>query len=155
MDAWDQVEVPADFKDLANKVAITLKQSDDNYLPIPNVDTAKLASLREQITEICTRSWAIVPFKESSYAIKVDVTKALKGYCAAGEPEVTWGIELYAPHWEESVNYASGGRKDWGKELENIWTEGNDFKSRLGCFMRTILEVQALLSRADAGAASA
>ncbi|RGP76576.1 hypothetical protein FSPOR_7 [Fusarium sporotrichioides] len=151
IDAWDQVEVPPEFGDLTKKVLISLKPDDDSFLPIPNVNIAKLASLGDQVTEIYTRSWATVPFKDSSYAIKIDVTKNLKGL-QAGEPEVTWGIELYAPHWEESVNYASGGRKDWGKELENIWTEGNDLKSRLGCFMRTILEVQALLNRADAGA---
>ncbi|KAG8675455.1 hypothetical protein FPOAC1_001434 [Fusarium poae] len=151
IDAWDQVEVPPEFGDLAKKVSVSLNLDDDSFLPIPNVNTAKLASLGEQITEIYTRSWATVPFKESSYAIKIDVTKKLKGL-QDNEPEVTWGIELYAPHWEESVNYASGGRKDWGKELENIWTEGNDLKSRLGCFMRTILEVQALLNRADASA---
>lgn len=146
IDAWDQVEVPSEFENLAKRISISLKPDDDSFLPIPNVNTAQLASLGEQITEIYTRSWAIVPFKESNYAIKIDVTNNLKGL-QAGEPQVTWGIELYAPHWEESVNYASGGRKDWGKELEHIWTEGEDLKSRLGCFMRTILEVQALLNR--------
>lgn len=151
VDAWDQVEVPPQFEDLAKRVSITLKPGDDAFLPIPDVDTAKLASLGEQITGICARSWTTVPFKNSSYALKINTTKTLKGPRTIGEPEVTWGVELYAPHWEESVNYASGGRKDWGKELENIWTDGNDLKSRLGSFMRTILEVQALLNRADAG----
>ncbi|RGP73639.1 hypothetical protein FLONG3_6289 [Fusarium longipes] len=151
MDAWEQVEVPPEFEDLPKKVSITLKPDDDIFLPIPKVETAKLATLGEQITEICVRSWAIVPFGESNYEVKIDVAKTLKGHRAAGEPEITWGIELHAPHWEESVNYANGGRKDWGKELENIWTEGNDLKSRLGYFMRTVLEVQALLNRADAG----
>ena len=87
--------------------------------------------------------------------LEISVTKTVNGFRAAGGPEVTWSVELYAPHWEESVNHMSGGRKVWGEGLENIWTdEGHDLKSRLGGFCRVILEVQALLSRADASAAS-
>ncbi|KAJ4131964.1 hypothetical protein NW768_006164 [Fusarium equiseti] len=153
VDAWDQAEVPLEFKDLAKKVSI-VSHNDDALLPVPRVDIRKLASLKDKITGICAKSWAIVPFKDSNYALKFNVTKTLKESGAAEEPEVTWGVELYAPHWEESVNHASGGRKDWGQGLENIWAEGSDLESRLGSFMRTILEVQALLTRADAGTAS-
>ncbi|RBR06519.1 uncharacterized protein FIESC28_11031 [Fusarium coffeatum] len=153
VDAWDQAEVPLEFKDLARKVSIATPD-DDTLLPVPRVDIHKLASLKDKITDICAKSWVIVPFKDSNYALKFNITKTLKEPGVAEEPEVTWGVELYAPHWEESVNHASGGRKDWGQGLENIWAEGNDLESRLGSFMRTILEVQGLLTRADAGTAS-
>ncbi|KAJ4008057.1 hypothetical protein NW752_009935 [Fusarium irregulare] len=153
VDAWDQAEVPLEFKDLARKVSIASPE-DDTLLPVPRVDIHKLASLKDKITDICAKSWVIVPFKDSNYALKFNITKTLKELGVAEEPEVTWGVELYAPHWEESVNHASGGRKDWGQGLENIWAEGNDLESRLGSFMRTILEVQGLLTRADAGTAS-
>ena len=153
VDAWDQAEVPLEFKDLARKVSIA-SPDDDTLLPVPRVDIHKLASLKDKITDICAKSWVIVPFKDSNYALKFNITKTLKEFGVAEEPEVTWGVELYAPHWEESVNHASGGQKDWGQGLENIWTEGNDLESRLGSFMRTILEVQGLLTRADAGTAS-
>jgi hypothetical protein len=154
VDAWDKVDVPPEFKDLAKRILLNINPDDDALLPIPSVNTAKLASLGEKITQIRARSWVIIPFKESDYVLRIYITKSLKGPRTSEEPEVTWGIELYAPHWEESVNHASGGRKDWGKGLENIWMEGDDLKSRLGCFMRTILEVQALLNKAHADATS-
>ncbi|KAF4451034.1 hypothetical protein F53441_5933 [Fusarium austroafricanum] len=154
MDAWDQVNVPTEFKDLAKKVVLVFKSDEDVLLPIPEVNTTRLAILNEQITQIRVKSWAIIPFKESGYFLKIDITKILKGARTAGEPDVNWGFELYAPHWEESMNHMNGGRKDWGKGLENIWEGDGDLKSRLGYFMRTILEVQALLNRAHAYAAS-
>ncbi|CAG7562213.1 unnamed protein product [Fusarium equiseti] len=153
VDAWDQAEVPLEFKDLARKVSVALPD-EDNLLPVPRVDIRKLVGLKDKITDICAKSWVIVPFKDSNYELKFNITKTLKEFGAAEEPEVTWGVELYAPHWEESVNHASGGQKDWGQGLENIWAEGNDLESRLGSFIRTILEVQSLLNRADAGTAS-
>ncbi|KAF5025265.1 hypothetical protein F66182_2650 [Fusarium sp. NRRL 66182] len=154
VDAWDKVDVPPDFRDFGQRVMLAIKADNDTLLPIPSVNTTKLARLNDQITQVRVRSWAIVPFKETEYALKINITKTLKGACTEGEPEVTWGIELYAPHWEESANHASGGRKDWGKGLENIWPEGHDLKSRLGGFLRTILEIQALLNRASADASS-
>ncbi|KAM0563845.1 hypothetical protein ACHAPJ_000051 [Fusarium lateritium] len=147
VDVWDQVDVLPEFKDLAKKVVLDFKPDQEILLPVPSVNTAKLAPLDNQITHIKARSWAVVPFKETDYVLKISITKTLKGTRAEGEPEVIWGLELYAPHWEESVNHASGGRKDWGKGLENIWTEGHDLKSRLGGFIGTVLEVQALLNR--------
>ncbi|KAM0339818.1 hypothetical protein ACHAPU_010771 [Fusarium lateritium] len=152
-DAWDQVDVPPDFKDLAKRVLLVVSPDDDAFLPILNVNTAKLAMLDDKITEIRAGSWAVVPFKETDYVLKINITKTLKGALNAEKAEVTWGVELYAPHWEENVNHASGGRKDWGEGLENIWMEGNDLESRLGCFMRTILEAQALLNKANPDAA--
>ncbi|KAF4338242.1 hypothetical protein FBEOM_7860 [Fusarium beomiforme] len=154
MDAWDNVDVPHEFKDLAKRVSVIFKPGQGTILPSPQVNTIKLAGLHEQITEIRARSWAIIPFKESNYVLKINITKILKGSCTVGEESITWGVELYAPHWEESVNHARGGRKDWGKGLENIWEEGDDLQSRLGCFVRTILEVQALLDRVHADTAS-
>ncbi|KAM0198081.1 hypothetical protein ACHAPI_004410 [Fusarium lateritium] len=154
VDAWDKVDVPPEFNNLAKRVSLNISPDDDALLPIPSVNTAQLASLGEKITQIRARSWAIVPFKESDYVLRIYITKSLKGLRTSEEPEVTWGIELYAHHWEESVNHASEGRKDWGKGLENIWMEGDDLKSRLGCFMRTILEVQALLNKAHSDATS-
>ncbi|KAF5662592.1 hypothetical protein FHETE_7876 [Fusarium heterosporum] len=152
VDAWDQIDVPLEFKDLAKRVLLVVSLDGDAFLPVLNVNTAKLAMLDEEITEIRAGSWAVVPFKETDYVLKINVTKILKGVRTAEKAEVTWGVELYAPHWEENVNHASGGRKDWGKGLENIWMEGHDLESRLGCFMRTILEVQALLNKATANA---
>ncbi|KAF9767912.1 hypothetical protein IL306_014852 [Fusarium sp. DS 682] len=154
MDAWDKVDVPHEFRDLPKRVSIIFKPDEATILPVPEVNTIKLAGLDEQITEIRARSWAIIPFKESDYVLKINITKTLKGSRTIREKNITWGVELYAPHWEESVNHASGGRKDWGKGLENIWEEGDDLQSRLGCFVRTILEVQALLDRVHADTAS-
>ncbi|KAF4969121.1 hypothetical protein FSARC_3588 [Fusarium sarcochroum] len=154
VDAWDQVDIPPEFKDLAKKVVLIVKPDEGILLPVPSMTTTKLASLDGQITHIKARSWAIVPFKETDYVLKISITKTLKGVRAEGEPDITWGLELYAPHWDESVNHASGGRKDWGKGLENIWTEGHDLKSRLEGFIGTVLEVQALLNRVHTDAAS-
>ncbi|KAJ4272357.1 hypothetical protein NW762_001070 [Fusarium torreyae] len=154
VDVWDQVDVLPEFKDLAKKVALAVEPDQNILLPVPSVNTAKLAPLDHQITHIKARSWAVVPFKETDYVLKISITKTLKGTRAEGEPEATWGLELYAPHWEESVNHASGGRKDWGKGLENIWTDGHDLKSRLGGFIGTVLEVQALLNRVHADTTS-
>ncbi|KAF4994859.1 hypothetical protein FGRMN_5518 [Fusarium graminum] len=150
IDAWDQRDVPLEFKDLAKRVLLVVSPDDDAFLPVLNVNTAKLAMLDEEITEIRAGSWVVVPFKESDYVLKINVTKTLKGARTGETAEITWGVELYAPHWEENVNHASGGRRDWGKGLENIWMEGHDLESRLGCFVRTILEVQTLLNEATA-----
>ncbi|RKK66943.1 hypothetical protein BFJ69_g14948 [Fusarium oxysporum] len=154
MDAWDKVDVPTEFRDLAKRISVVFKPDEGTILPLPKVNTSKLAIPDEQITEIQARSWAIIPFKESPYVLKINITKTLKGSRTIGEQNVTWGVELYAPHWEESVNHSSGGRKDWGEGLENIWEEGDDLQSRLGCFLRIIMEVQALLNRVHADTAS-
>ncbi|KAF4947219.1 hypothetical protein FGADI_10527 [Fusarium gaditjirri] len=154
MDAWDKVDVPTEFRDLAKRISVVFKPDEGTILPFPKVNTSKLAIPDEQITEIQARSWAIIPFNESPYVLKINIIKTLKGSCTSGEQDVTWGVELYAPHWEESVNHSSGGRKDWGEGLENIWEEGDDLQSRLGCFLRTIMEVQALLNRVHADTAS-
>ncbi|KAH7274626.1 hypothetical protein MRS44_000521 [Fusarium solani] len=155
VDAWDKVDVATGFKDLAQKVCLTANVNKEALLAVPTVNTAKLAALEDEIKQIRVKSAARFPYKDSSYVLEISVTKTVNGFRAAGGPEVTWSVELYAPHWEESVNHMSGGRKVWGEGLENIWTdEGHDLKSRLGGFCRVILEVQALLSRADASAAS-
>ncbi|RBQ65366.1 hypothetical protein FVER14953_01467 [Fusarium verticillioides] len=153
MDAWDKVDVPTEFRDLAKRISVVFKPDEGTILPLPNVDTSKLAIPDEQFTEIQARSWAIIPFKESPYVLKINITKTLKGSRTIGQQNSTWGVELYAPHWEESLNYYSGGRKDWGEGLENIWEEGGDLQSRLKCFLRTIMEVQALLNSVHAGTA--
>ncbi|KAG5744679.1 hypothetical protein H9Q69_013799 [Fusarium xylarioides] len=154
MDAWDKVDVPTEFRDLAKRISVVFKPDEGTILPLPNVNTSKLAIPDERFTEIQARSWAIIPFKESPYVLKINITKTLKGSRTIGEQNSTWGVELYAPHWEESLNYSSRGRKDWGEGLENIWEEGDDLQSRLGCFLRTIMEVQALLNRVQADTAS-
>ncbi|KAM0437440.1 hypothetical protein ACHAPT_001802 [Fusarium lateritium] len=155
IDAWDKANVPAGFKDLAQKVCLTASVNKETLLTIPSVNTTKLTALEDEIKQIRVKSSAKFPFKDTSYTLEISVTKTAKGVRAAGEPEVTWSIELYAPHWEESVNHVSGGRKVWGTGLENIWTDdGHDLESRLGGFCRVILEVQALLNRAEASAAS-
>ncbi|RTE71245.1 hypothetical protein BHE90_014345 [Fusarium euwallaceae] len=155
VDAWDKMDVPASFKDLSEKVCLTANVDKQSLLAVPTVNTARLAALEDEIKQIRVKSSARFPFKDSSYMLEISVTKAINGFRASGGPEVTWSVELYAPHWEESVNHMSGGRKVWGEGLENIWTdEGHDLKSRLGGFCRVILEVQALLNRADASVAS-
>lgn len=154
MDAWDKVDVPTEFKDLAKRISVVFNPDEGTILPLPNVDISKLSIPDEQFTEIQARSWAIIPFKESPYVLKINITELLKGSRTIGEQNVTWGVELYAPHWEESLNYSSGGRKDWGEGLENVWEEGDNLQSRLGCFLRTTMEVQALLNRVHADTAS-
>ncbi|KAJ4311951.1 hypothetical protein N0V84_010187 [Fusarium piperis] len=155
IDAWDKVDVPAGFKDLTQKVCLSACNK-EALLAVPTVNTARLAALEDEIKQIRVKSSARFPFRDTSYVLEISVTKTVNGFRAAGGPEVTWSAELYAPHWEESVNHMSGGRKVWGEGLENIWTdEGHDLKSRLGGFCRVILEVQALLNRADASASSA
>ncbi|KAF4974506.1 hypothetical protein FZEAL_8602 [Fusarium zealandicum] len=155
VDAWEKVDTPTGFKELAQKVWLVADANEDALFSVPHINTARLAMLDNEISQIRVKSSARVPYRETPYAIEVNVTKTLKGSHTRGEPEITWGVELYAPHWDESVNHASGGRKNWGKKMENIWwDEGPDVKSRLGGFFGTILEVQALLNRAGLDAAS-
>ncbi|KAM5356303.1 hypothetical protein ACJ41O_002949 [Fusarium nematophilum] len=155
VDAWDKVDVPVEFKDLAQKVWLVSNTTEDALLNVPSINTAKLATLKDQIGEIRVKSSATIPYKDTPYVLEVNVTKALRGVRAGANPVVTWGVELYAPHWDESANHISGGRRDWGKGLENIWSDdGPDVKSRLGGFLRTILEVQAHLNRAHPNAAA-
>ncbi|KAF4451341.1 hypothetical protein FALBO_16346 [Fusarium albosuccineum] len=147
VDAWDDVEVPNAFKDLAQKVSLATSSNDDTFLNIPQINTTKLAALDDEISQIRLKSSAIIPIPRTLYVLEINITKTLKGPREARETDVTWGIEFYAPHWEEIANHSSGRRKDWGQELEHIWLEGgSDLKSRFGDFLQNILEVQAFLN---------
>lgn len=105
------MDVATGFKDLAQKVYLTANVNKEALLAVPTVNTAKLAALEDEIKQIRVKSAARFPYKDSSYVLEISVTKTVNGFRAAGGPEVTWSVELYAPHWEESVNHMSGGRK--------------------------------------------
>ena len=113
---------------------------------------ARLGDLESQVNQIRMTTAATIPYKDTPYVMEVNVSKAWEGGRTSAQPVTSWGIELYALHWEETINYVStGGRKkDWGERLQNIWP-GDDpsLEARFGDFLRTVLEVQALLEDID------
>lgn len=153
VDAWDNEEVPVEFKDLSQKLLLTVdsNQAGSDLIRIPRVSTHKLGNVRDSIGQLRLKSSAIIPYKNTPYVIEVNVTKVWKGTCMADTPEITWGVEFYAAHWDESIMHISGGdhRKDWGQGLKHMWPGDEPcLESRFGEFLGTILEIQALLDGA-------
>ncbi|KPM39983.1 hypothetical protein AK830_g6568 [Neonectria ditissima] len=152
VDAWDAVNVPAAFKNIPQELMLTTNnENTTDALRIPQVDTTRLKDARNQIGQLRLKSSVIIPYKMTPYVIEISVTKAWKGGIMKDKPDLTWGIELHAAHWDETINHVSGSdhRKDWGKGLEHIWP-GNEpgLEPRFEEFVGTILEVQALLDAA-------
>jgi hypothetical protein len=80
--------------------------------------------------------------------IEVHVTHEWKGFEVSGEPEKTWGIQMFGIRWDEAVNTINPDtlRKDWGDDLENVWPGAEQtLHKRLEDFLFCIQEVQAVL----------
>lgn len=117
-------------------------------LKVPNVNTSGLGDLQNEVGETRLKSSVLIPYKTTPYIIEVSVTKKWNKAQTREESETTWGVELYASHWDESINYVCGGerRKDWGQGLNQMWPgDEPGLEPRFGGFLQTILEVQALL----------
>ncbi|KAK7426856.1 hypothetical protein QQZ08_006602 [Neonectria magnoliae] len=157
VDAWDDVDIPAAFKNLPQELLLTVNKDATGFLRIPYVDIVKLGDARSQIGQLRLKSSAIIPYKATPYVIEVSITKAWKDGNMKDNPDITWGIEFHAVHWDESINHVGGGdhRKDWGQGLKHVWP-GNepDLESRFGEFLETILEIQALLDEAHSNITS-
>lgn len=122
-----------------------------HILTMPLFNLTRLIPLESKINKVKLKTLATIPYKDTPYVIQIGITKSSSSLRAPTGPEITWGVEFYAPHWDESINVVRGGdrRKDWGKGLENIWQDdGPDVNSRLKGFLQTVLEVQALLNSA-------
>ncbi|KAK7416090.1 hypothetical protein QQX98_005418 [Neonectria punicea] len=157
VDAWDDVDIPAAFKNLPQELLLTVNKNATGFLRIPYVDIVKLGDARGQIGQLKLKSSAIIPYKATPYVIEVSITKTWKEGNMKDNPDITWGIELHAVHWDESINHVRGGdhRKDWGQGLKHVWP-GNepDLEARFGEFLETILEIQALLDDAHSNMTS-
>ncbi|KAF7540644.1 hypothetical protein G7Z17_g12152 [Cylindrodendrum hubeiense] len=153
VDAWDDEDIPLAFKDLSQKLLLTVNSTQDlsDLIRIPHISTHKLGDLRGHVGQLKLKTSATIPYKTTPYVIEISITKIWKGACTTDEPDITWGIEFYAAHWDESIMHVSGGdnRKDWGQGLENIWPgDEPGLESRFRQFVGTVLEMQALLDGA-------
>jgi hypothetical protein len=85
---------------------------------------------------------------ETPYVVEISITKSWKGSEVTASPTITWSVEFYGMHWNETINTASrdGRKKDWGNDMDKIWA-GSDpsLESRLGDFLHCILRIQAAL----------
>ncbi|CAM1507334.1 Fc.00g069750.m01.CDS01 [Cosmosporella sp. VM-42] len=156
VDAWEKVaDLPPGFSGLPQRLSLSAPRVEGNGQPellkFPRIQ-AWLGDLESHVDQIRMTTAATIPYMDTPYVVEVNVGRVWKGGRTTAEPEMSWGIELYAVHWEESINYVStGGRKkDWGEGLQNIWA-GDDpsLEARFGDFLRTVLEVQALLEDID------
>ncbi|KAH7136603.1 hypothetical protein EDB81DRAFT_886707 [Dactylonectria macrodidyma] len=153
VDAWDDEDVPGELRDFFSKVKLTMNstQVTSAAIRIPHISTHKLGKARDTIGQLKLKSSATIPYKSTPYVIEVSVTKAWQGSCTTDEPETTWGIEVYAAHWDESIMHTSGDdhRKDWGQGLKNMWPGDQPaLEARFEEFLDAVLEIQALLQRA-------
>ena len=151
MDAYDKLmDTPPGFNTVQRRVIVSANdiREPDLDFRFPSVSISGLKELENHIANTRIKSSVILQYKDTPYSLEISVTKTWKRAQTAADPDLTWGIELYAIHWEESINYInpSTRRKDWGEDLENIWP-GSDssLEIRFGAFIRTILEVQSVL----------
>lgn len=157
VDTWENVDTPARFKDLSKNLVLIDDEQWKGILKVPSLNTSKLRELQAEVGRTSLKSSVIIPYKTTPYVIEVSVTKTWERACTLDKPETTWGVELYASHWDESINHVCGGerRKDWGQGLKNIWPgDEPSLEPRFEGFLRTILEVQALLEGAQSSNAS-
>lgn len=144
--------MPAGFSDLEKKLLLVNQRTANGtgrLIQAPYLDTLKLGHLDNEISEVRLKSSVIISYLPTAYVIEVSTTRTWKGVRTSSQPEIGWGIEVYAVHWDESINYAGTGerRKDWGEELSIMWPEpeSSSLKERFRKFMRHVLEIQALL----------
>ncbi|KAI5462981.1 hypothetical protein BGZ63DRAFT_412686 [Mariannaea sp. PMI_226] len=157
VNAWENLDTPAGFNDLSKKLKIEVDQDWESILKIPKVDTRQLGDLQNQIRQIGVKSSVVIPYKLTPYVIEINITRAWQEGRMSDEPQVTWGIEFYASHWDESINHVCGGerRKDWGQGLKSIWPgDEPSLGLRFEEFLQTVLEVQSILEDAQSCLAS-
>ncbi|KAF7551713.1 hypothetical protein G7046_g7645 [Stylonectria norvegica] len=158
IDAWEKgINIPLGFEGFEKKLVVTPGKNSSRYIQIPQLSTLRLGDLMSRVSQTRLRSSVKITFKDTPYILEVSVTKVWNGGRTTTEPEVSWGIEFYGVHWDEGINYVSAGerRKDWGEGLVNIWS-GSDpsLGVRFGDFIRTVLQVQAVLNGAGSFAAA-
>lgn len=147
-------EFSSAFNNLEKKIILEYRKDENEedstgatLLQFPRINKLQLGVEQNEVTKICMRRTATIPYKDTPYMLEINVTKTWEGNRVSSAPEVTWGIELFGAHWEESLNHIGRDqrKKDWGAGLENIWHGSEDLDTRFGQFLKTVLEVQALL----------
>lgn len=151
MDAWDKVEkLPDGLKNLAQMITLLppqIEADSPNKLNGPRIGLLRLGGMESQVSQIRLKTGVIIPWKDTPFAIEVNVTETWNDGRRSTAPELSWSIELYELSWDESMNYLGAGerRKDWGEGFCNIWPGGDlSFEARFANFIRTVLEVQAV-----------
>ncbi|CAH0047917.1 unnamed protein product [Clonostachys solani] len=118
------------------------------HLIFPTLKKLRPNHIDKSVNETKLKSSILLPMIETPYVVEISITKSWKGSEVAAPPTITWSVEFYGMHWNETINTASrdGRKKDWGNDMDKIWA-GSDpsLESRLGDFLHCILRIQAAL----------
>lgn len=152
------VEAGGSVDDIPNSLRALVRDIQVKYavgngphsLKFPTLKMPPIRSSDIAISEICLQKTACIPYKDTTWVVEVSVTQVWQGAGTMEVPTTHWGIQVYGPHWEESINYTRVGelRKDWGVDLVDVWPETADAQSledRLGAFVQSVLEIQTAL----------
>lgn len=147
-------KIPGDIQCIFRNILVQIRfgVGASSFFP-PVVITLPVGrKVSDEVEEVRVKTSAIVPFEEEPYVIEVSVTQTWTGSNTRAQPVITWGVELFGPHWDQALNQNStdGRKKHWGEGLINIWParEGN-LEERLAKFLHCIIKVQDILQALD------
>lgn len=152
-------DIQQDLKDLIGGIKVSNRPhiGGQGMFQLSHLAPMRPGPLGNMIEKTWLKSSITIPMIDGPYVVEINVTQTWNGCNVTTPPDITWGLEVFGLHWDETINnvVADGRRRDWGPEFIKVWTgDGESLEKRLEQFLLCILRVQGALDTLEMGEAS-